>query len=307
MMAALFSVIFVVLGTATVVYFVAPGIVYRTAMGLARRHGRLKSKQISVAGHDVAYLEGGSGPPLILLHGFGANKDHWTLIAPFLTRHYRLIVPDLPGFGDSSRRDSANYATAPQLERIGAFADALGVDTFHLGGNSMGGYLAAMFAARNSSRVQSLWLLAPAGAMSAAPSEVLEEIEAGHNPLVTETAEDFDRLTELCFTVAPPMPGQFKRPLLARAKREAAFNQKIFEELFADVEPLENAIAGLLTPSLVVWGDNDRILDCSGLAIVSGLLSDAKSILMPRMGHVPMLERPAETAASYLEFRKELA
>ncbi len=289
--------------TLVAIYFLAPGLAFTAAMALARRNGGLKLKHLEVDGHDVPYLEGGTGEPLLLLHGFAANKDHWTMIAPFLTRHFHVYAPDLPGFGDASRQAEASYGLDAQLKRIDGIADALGFDKFHLGGNSMGGYLAAMYATHAPARVESLWLLAPAGAMSAAASEVLTAMEAGENPLIAATMEDFDRLSELCFHVIPPMPAQFKRPLLERARNEAPFNEKIFAEIFADPIALEGRIDGLATRSLVVWGDNDRILHHSGLNIVVERLANAEAVLMRDMGHVPMLERPAETAADYLRFR----
>jgi abhydrolase domain-containing protein 6 len=300
------TVLFLVLApfaAAVACYYLAPGAALAGLVALGRRLGRLRLRETTVDGHRVPFLEGGRGEPLLLLHGFGANKDNWLPIAPQLTRHCHVYAPDLPGFGDSTRRDDADYGLESQLDRITAFADALGLERFHLGGNSMGGYLAAMFAARHPDRVASLWLLAPAGAMGAEASETLALIEQGDNPLVTDTMEQFERLAALCFTRQPWLPAQLKRPLLARARREASFNHKIFSDIFGEPVALEGRIDGLATPSLVAWGDDDRVLHPSGLDIVVGLLPNAERILMPHMGHVPMIERPAETAADYLRFR----
>ena len=215
------------------VYYFAPGLAFQAVMRLARRYARLQLREVTVGGHVVPYLEGGRGEPLLLLHGFAANKDHWTLVAPYLTRHYRVIAPDLPGFGDASRHAAASYDLDTQVARIAAFAEALGLARFHLGGNSMGGYLAAFFTLAHPERVTSLWLLAPAGVLSAAPSPLLRLVEAGENPLITRTAADFDRALELCFVTPPPTPARFKLPLLARAQAEAPFNEKILSEMFA--------------------------------------------------------------------------
>ncbi|MGE0485611.1 MAG: alpha/beta fold hydrolase [Gammaproteobacteria bacterium] len=299
-----FSIVLALVAGAVACYYLAPGAALAGLVALGRRLGRLHLRETTVDGHRVPYLEGGTGEPLVLLHGFGANKDNWLPIAPHLTRHCHLYVPDLPGFGDSTRREDAGYGLEAQLARLAAFVDALGLERFHLGGNSMGGYLAAMFAARHPERVTSLWLLAPAGAMGAETSETLSLIEQGDNPLVTDTMAQFERLAALCFTRQPYLPAQFKRPLLERAQREAAFNHKIFGDIFGEPVPLEGRIDGLATPALVAWGDDDRVLHPSGLDIVAGLLPNADRILMPRMGHVPMIERPAETAADYLEFRR---
>ncbi|MEX2480282.1 MAG: alpha/beta hydrolase [Gammaproteobacteria bacterium] len=283
-------------------YYLAPGAMLAAVMRLARRRGRLGLREVEVDGHRVPCLDGGQGEPLLLLHGFAANKDHWTMIAPYLTRHFHVYAPDLPGFGDASRLDDAGYGLDTQLERIASLADALGLDSFHVGGNSMGGYLAAMFAARYPDRVRSLWLLAPAGVMASEPSEVLKLIEAGDNPLITNTLADFERLAALCFSRQPPMPAQFKRALLARARAEAPFNAKIFDELFAEPVALESRVEGLATRTLLVWGDEDRIVHPSGIDVLAGLLPNGQARLMKRMGHVPMLERPAETAADLLRF-----
>ena len=232
--------------------------------------------------------------------------DHWSLVGRLLTPHFRVIAPDLPGFGDSTRRLDAHYGVEEQLARIAAFADTLGLARFHLGGNSMGGYLAMLFAARHPERVMSLWLLAPAGALSAEPSETLNLIAAGDNPLVATDSAAFDRLAALCFCRQPYLPAQFKRPLLARSIAEAPFNSKIFADMFTAPLALETAIADLPVRSLMVWGDYDRILHPSGLDVLRPLFRDVECILMRDMGHAPMLERPAETAMDFLRFHGRL-
>lgn len=285
------------------VYFLFPGPVFDAAVAMARRSAGLVLKEVTIDGHRVPYLEGGEGEPLLLVHGFGANKDHWTSVARFLTRDFRVIALDVPGFGDSSRVSEASYGLDKQIERLLDFAAKLKLDHFHLGGNSMGGYLAAVLAARYPSKVNSLWLLAPAGVMSANRSELQTLIEEGVNPLLIEDEKAFDRLSDMVFTVKPRMPAQFKRPMLKRAMAEANFNAKIFEEMFSSAVSLEEELVGLDTESLVVWGDGDRVLDPSGLDVLCDLIPQAKCHMMPKMGHVPMLERAADTAKDFLSFR----
>lgn len=290
-----------------VLYYLTPGLLLRLATALVRRTAGLKLAATEVDGHRVAYLHGGQGEALLLLHGFGANKDHWAMIARLLTPHFRVIAPDLPGFGDSSRLDAAQYGVEQQLARIADFARALGVERFHLGGNSMGGYLATLYALRHPEQVKSLWLLAPAGVLSAEASDTLRLLEAGENPLVATDMAAFDRLADLCFCKQPYVPVQFKKPLLARAIAEAPFNAKIFGELFSEPLALEERVEGLVPRTLVVWGDDDRVLHCSALEILRPLLREGEFILMREMGHVPMIERPAETALDFLRFHGRLA
>src|SRR5262249_61814458 len=94
----------------------------------------LRSGGVRVDDVEIAYLEGGSGEPLILVHGFGATKDNFTRVAAYLTPHYRVLIPDLPGFGDSSKSETASYSITQQVQWLHAFATALGVGGVHLGG-----------------------------------------------------------------------------------------------------------------------------------------------------------------------------
>ena len=68
---------------------------------MERKAGDLEQKSVEVNGMNIQYLEGGSEEPLVLIHGFGANKDNWTRIGKFLTPHFHVIAPYLPGFGES--------------------------------------------------------------------------------------------------------------------------------------------------------------------------------------------------------------
>ena len=116
--------------------------VTRFMFDLQRRHSGLRRREIEIPGGlRYVYLEGGRGEPLLLLHGFGADKDHFTRVARFLTPHYRLIVPDHIGFGQSSHPQDADYAAPAQAARLRAFMRALGIERFHLGGSSMGGQI----------------------------------------------------------------------------------------------------------------------------------------------------------------------
>jgi len=277
---------------------------FRAAVSAQRNKGGLVERQLNVDGHEIVYLDGGSGEPLLLLHGFGANKDNWIQIAPLLSPHYRLIIPDLPGFGDSTRDFDRRYGADDQVARLLAFITALDLGPVHIGGNSMGGYLAGLFAGRHPDAVQSLWLLAPAGVEAADPSEYFLALERGENPLLVNDAADFARLVNLCFTKAPYVPKAFQRCLCERNIADRVFNEKIFSEMFTDPVSLEDAMAECAVKTQVVWGDSDQILHPSGAGVLDKLLRNVETHVMTRMGHCPMLERPDETAALFLKFQR---
>jgi len=119
------------------VYFLFPGVMFDLLKTAERSAAGLKQHSVYVEGLRIEYLEGGKGDTLVLLHGFGANKDNWTRFGKYLTSHFRVIAPDLTGFGESSPDPDGNYTIRVQAERIKAFIRALGIKPLHLGGNSM--------------------------------------------------------------------------------------------------------------------------------------------------------------------------
>jgi len=121
----IFALLAVVLGLVGFLYL-APEQATRLALDAERSHAGLTRKEITLPdGLRYVYLEGGSGETLILLHGFGADKDNFTRVARWLTPHYRVIAPDLPGFGESSHPADADYGPAVQAERMHQLALAL--------------------------------------------------------------------------------------------------------------------------------------------------------------------------------------
>ena len=133
---------------AGVVYFWFPGLIIKSAIHSLRWWAGLKRHEVQVDDHRWVYLAGGEGETILFIHGFGADKDRWgTFLTAFCGR-YRLIAPDLPGFGESSRVASANYNIPGQVDRLSRFIEKIHLDRFHLVGISMGGYIAAYYAGK---------------------------------------------------------------------------------------------------------------------------------------------------------------
>jgi len=281
----------------------------RASLGLLRAISRLRPRRIAIAGFEVAYLEGGpaTSEAIVLVHGIGADKDNFTEAARTLTRRYRVIALDLPGFGDSSRDANASYAIADQVENLRAFAHALGLVRFHLGGSSMGGQIAANYAAKYPDQVISLWLLAPAGMASAQPSKVWTHYrDSGEVLLFAEDARAFPRVVRTAMAKAPPMPSCVFRVLGERGARDFALHMRIFRQMI-ESPPLESAARGLSTPSLIVWGQDDQALDVSGAGLLQALMPNSRVLVLQGIGHLPMMEAPGRVARAYLEFLEELA
>jgi len=289
-------------------YFIFPGILYKTIIKRERSKAGLVQKSIDVGEWHMEYLEGGQGDVLILLHGFGGDKDNWTRMARFLTPYFRVIAPDLPGFGESSRHFKAVYTYAAQVDRLHQFMGALGIGQFHLAGNSMGGAIAGTYAAQHEKELISLWLIAPAGIKTAQKSELHQRLESGEpNPLVVGSTKDYDRLMEFVFVKTPYIPGAIKRYFANQAIHHSPLNKIISRQIKADDDftPLEESMRSSKIKTLILWGDSDRVLHVSGANVLASVMPNAKSIVMNKVGHVPMLEKPQESANIFVEFGEE--
>lgn len=276
------------------------------AIGFERSRADLVRRDLALPdGQHVAYLEGGRGEPLVLVHGFGGNKDNFTRVARWLTPHYRVIVPDMVGFGESSHPQDADFSYAAQAGRLHAFVQALSLGPAHFGGNSMGGAIVLSYAAQYRQDVASLWLLNPAGIPEAPPSEMRKIIETtGRNPLLVTTEDEFAHLVAFSMSDPPYIPRMVLDVLARERIQNQALERRAFDRIAAD--SVTQQVRGMATPALIVWGDEDRLLHVGGAQMLRSLLPRSQVIVMPRVGHVPMIERPQQSAEDYLRFRAGL-
>lgn len=303
--AVMILVLVLALGALGYVYL-APEDATRAILDLRRGVAGLERKEVTLAdGLRYVYLEGGSGEPLLLLHGFGANKDNFTDVSLFLTRHYRVIAPDHIGFGESDRPAQASYLPEAQARRLNRLATRLGLQKMHIGGSSMGGQIALTYAALYPDKVESLWLLDPAGIWSAPESE-LQRIyrETGGNPLIAHDEDEFAAVFDFVMSKPPFVP----RPVLDVFARERIANVELEKRIFAEItgDSVEARVRGMKTPALIVWGTEDRAIHVETAHVLHELLPNSEVIIMEGYGHLPMIEAPMRTANDYRAFRDGL-
>ena len=277
----------------------------RARAGLVRRVVSLPS------GVEVAYLDTEADlPPLVLLHGIGASKDHWPRLARHLAGRFRVVAPDLPGFGESSKPVGADYSMPAQAEHVRQFLEALKLGAVHLAGSSMGGRVAAQFAATHPGLVRTLWLLDPAGAEGERHSEMVERVLAGEpTPLFSRTADEYAATLAFTMSRPPDIPRPALRVLAAEGAPFYEHYHRLFDALTAELlegPSTEDLLRGLALPTLVTWGEEDRVLHVSGADAIGAAMPNATVRRMPGIGHLPMLEDPARTAADYLAFHDAL-
>lgn len=306
----LFVVLALLVGAYLALDRLAPEPMAAGTLKLQRGLAGMEQKQVSIPGFDIAYIESGEGEPLVLVHGIGADKDNFTPVAGLIKGLGRTIALDLPGFGESSKPADGDYDIPAQVEYLRAFLDALDLPAVHLGGSSMGGMIVASFAAKYPERTKSLWLLAPAGVLSAPDARVRTAFkESGELLLFAEKPEDFDRILATVFVQRPPLPWSVRHKLAQRAVENYPLHKRIFERITDNYEAwaLEPQVQGLSTPTLIVWGDQDLALHVGGGTILKELMPNSELVVLPGVGHLPMLEKPFRAARDYKAFRQKLA
>lgn len=301
---ALLALVLLLAATAGVLY-AFPSTLLATVQFVESRRAGLSEKTLQVDNLEIRYYEGGpdKAQTLLLIHGFGADKSNWSRFARLLTDRYHVIAVDLPGFGDSSRPQNISYDVGTQAERLADFMRELGIGRFHVVGNSMGGHIAALLAARHPQEILSVGLFDNAGVTAPRQSELFQRLSNGEgNPLVLRSVDDFPALLDFVFVQQPPLPSRLQHYLAERSLERSAFNGMVFQQLRERYIPLEPELPKITAPTLLLWGDRDRVLDVSSIDVMKPLLQKPAVAILRDCGHVPMIERPEETAQLYLDF-----
>ena len=279
---------------------------YEAAIQLERSSSGLEATTTRVGDLDIAYLrnaEANPGDTIVMVHGFGANKDNWTRLADQLTDDFNVYAIDLPGHGDSSKPLDLGYTLDEQTEHLAGILTALGIDRFHMMGNSMGGAITALFAARYPERIKTAVLFDPAGIFEH-ESELVDLVREGDNPLIPSKPGDLKRLMDFALEEEPFIPW----PILGVLEDKAISNQDINRVIFAAIRDsgFESAFRQQITriqdPVLVVWGKQDRIIDYRNGALFVEAIPDARLELLDGIGHAPMLEAPERSAQLFRIF-----
>ncbi len=173
-------------------------------------------------------------------------------------------------------------------------------------GSSMGGQIAARYSIMHPEKVLTLGLFAAAGVKSPHPSEMAKRLSKGEpNPLIVTSVDGFDRLLKFVFVTQPEIPGFAKRLFSEDALRHSSSNARIFKQISPELDALEPDLAQIKAPTLVLWGDHDLVLDVSCVQVLQSGLRNCTAVIMKDCGHVPMMERPQETADHYLAFLRK--
>lgn len=279
----------------------------------------IEERNVEVDGLPIRYLAAGGGPPLILLHGVGDNALDWRWVIPALARDHLVYAPDLPGSGGSSKPAADSYSPAFFESFVGSFLDALGVERAAVVGNSLGGLAGLRFALSEPGRVAALGLVAAAG-MGRKVSPALRSLSLpGYGGLAVAwgarrpgAAQRALGRSALLFARPRRVPGKWLKEQY-RLARIPGFLKAQLATVRGQVgiggqrEVLSDRLPGLRTPTLVVWGERDRVLPASQAHEAAARLPNGSLELIPDCGHLPQVEHPDRFAAVLGRFLGEQA
>ena len=249
--------------------------------------------------HDWPRFEGGPSDdphPLVLVHGFGVDGTTMLQLARRLVGRHRVIVPDLPGFGLHAVSADAAPDAETYLSGLDSLLECLDIPHPVLVGCSMGGGIIATYAATRPDVPAGIVLIGPAGIEPPIDTELFAAARRGDHFLRVDDVDAFDTIYRMNFVRPPWMPKILRRIVVAESARKADLHERIFRNLqhymFSDAEPYR----AITCPTMVLWGDQDRIIHPSALALWSDAVPHALTEVVPDAGHSTMVEKPDEVA-----------
>ncbi|MDT5063152.1 MAG: hypothetical protein QOH63_3611 [Acidobacteriota bacterium] len=253
----------------------------------------------TVYGVKIHYVEAGSGPVVVLLHGLGGNTTNWAFnIAP-IAQKYRVIVPDQIGFGQSDK-PLINYRINTYVDFLDAFLKGLKIERASLVGNSMGGWVAAAYTIAHPEKVERLVLVDAAGFSFAPGFDTGQLIKL--NPSTREGMKEL--VSRVFYNKLIFMSDAFiDASMAARINAGDGHTiRSITESIIRREDFLDNRLAAIKQPTLVIWGREDGLLPLADGQRFQKEISNSQLVVFDQCGHVPQIEKAANFNTALLKF-----
>lgn len=264
-----------------------------------------QTRSVAVGARQIHVAEFGAGMPLLMLHGGGpgaSGQSNYVRNIGALAQRFRVLVPDLPGYGRSSKQVDAADPFGDQGGAMLGLLDALDIERAHVVGNSLGGACALRMALDAPQRIGRLVLMGPGGIgiSQSQPTDGLKRLlgyYAGEGPtfeklrrficedLVFDASHVSDAVLQERFAASID-PEVVANPPLRAPKDLEAFKRLDFL--------LDPRLPALATPTLVMWGAEDRVNPPAGAAALQQRMAACDTVLFSRTGHWVQWERAAE-------------
>ncbi|XP_071784381.1 monoacylglycerol lipase ABHD6-like [Asterias amurensis] len=295
--------------------FLRPDLVFVLYTRFKMWHIGFRTSSVTVGNYTFSYAERGkqdpSKPTMLFLHGFSAAKDMWWPFVKNLPSDWHIMVVDMPGHGHTTRKMSDSFSFAAQAARIRQFTQAVGMRKrpFHMVGISMGGGVAGIYAAKYSEDLERLTMLCPAGINSKIPSEFELAVRDGRlkKGMLPEKEEEYVKMMPFLLHETPKVPNLYWKGMRLLRKNNNAFYRKVINDMMAPAskDSLRSNMGAITVPSLVLWGQHDKLLHPSGADVLKEGIPGSEVHVLERAGHSLHLERPYKTSKLLCQFAED--
>ena len=256
------------------------------------------SKETTVFGQKIHYVEAGSGPTVILLHGLGGSSEVWQFNLTALAEKYHVVVPDQIGFGKSDK-PLVNYRIRTYVDFLDQFCKQLKIERASLVGNSMGGWIATAFTAAFPDRVDKLVLVDAAG--YAPPKDIDTRTFYALNPTTREGTRVL--LGKVFYNKLFQTDAAVEQAIASRLAAGDGYTiNRITESIIRGEDFLDDAVKTIKRPTLIIWGRQDGLVALAEGEHFNKDIAGSKLVVIDQCGHMPQIEKPAEFNAAVLKF-----
>jgi triacylglycerol lipase len=250
---------------------------------------------LAIGDKSLSYFSVGTGRTVVIVHGVGGHKEDWIEVASALANKRRVIGIDMLGFGESSKNGD-DLSMPVQAAAIRALLEHHNVERADLVGNSVGGWVAATFAAQYPDRLNRLLLVDPAG---------FKAMFEGTPPVNFDpnNPDEMEAVIEITInSAAANKDGLARKAFEAYVKSgEKAISGTWSRSLFTSTR-LEELFPKITTPTLVLWGAEDKLFPSVLAEVFSAQISGSNKLLIPDAGHFPHIDNPQATIKALSDY-----
>jgi 2-hydroxy-6-oxonona-2,4-dienedioate hydrolase len=257
-------------------------------------------KVISVYGQHIYFYEAGQGSDLIFLHGLGAEGSNWAANFGFFAQKYHVYALDQIGFGNSDK-PLIDYKIQTFVEFLQAFMQEQSISKATLVGNSLGGWIAADFAARYPEMVEKLVLVDAAGMR---PQDPAARLPVDLNP---SSLAGMRKILESIVYDKHWVTDELVRQAFERHMKigDGYTIQRVLAGILGDNQWENDKLGSIHAPTLLLWGHDDALIPLSSGERFQKAIPGAKLVVLNECGHIPQVEKPAEFNAELVKFLAE--
>ena len=275
-----------------------------------------REKNLSVENLEFSYAELGqkSKPCLIIIHGFSDSKEGFLSLANYLAQDFYVIIPDLPGFGKSSK-PNLKYSLELYSNWLDLFLTKLGIFDFHALGNSMGGAILLEYNYLFPSKINSIVLSCSAGLiLEEIKGSFYDEYQSGKNLFLIQEEHDFEYFISKIFYKKEILPPPVKSFVFEKYKQNGSWYSKLMSDIlepflnteskyFLDLQ--KHKLESVNCPTLILWGEYDGVFPKEIAYEFQKAISHSELKIIEEVGHLPHMEKPQEVYKSLLRFYKD--